>query len=54
MIFIKMFAIGLGLCIYATYEHCDPIHAGVIKRPDEVIQVTVFHSHHQSYLIKSF
>lgn len=36
LIFIKFFAIFLGLCIYAMYEHCDPISAGDINRSDQV------------------
>lgn len=36
MIVIKFLAIFLGLLIYAAYERCDPIHAGVITRSDEV------------------
>lgn len=36
MIIIKFFAIFLGLCIYANYEHCDPKLAGDIARSDQV------------------
>lgn len=36
MIIIKFLVIFLGLIMYATYEHCDPIRAGVVSRSDEV------------------
>lgn len=40
MLLIKMFALLLGLCIYASYEHCDPILAGDIARSDQVNNIS--------------
>ncbi|XP_055316602.1 sodium-coupled monocarboxylate transporter 1-like [Sitodiplosis mosellana] len=41
MIFIKLLAMFLGLVIYATYEHCDPIRAGIVSRSDEIVSYYV-------------
>lgn len=35
MICIKFLALFLGLCVYAMFEHCDPVEAGLIKKSDE-------------------
>lgn len=42
MIVIKYLAVFLGLCIYATFEHCDPIQAGVVSKSDEVLNFVGF------------
>lgn len=36
MILIKGLTIYIGLCLYAKYEHCDPVASGIVEKSDQV------------------
>lgn len=41
MIVIKVLTIYIGLCLYAQYEHCDPVASGLVEKPDQVCYVQI-------------
>lgn len=42
MIVIKVLTIYIGMCLYAQYEHCDPVASGVVQNPDQVCHLFEF------------
>lgn len=45
MIIIKFLALYIGLCLYAKFEHCDPVAAGLVHKSDQVNIVKMIFYH---------